>query len=727
MSLRDHKAVRLAIVGPDADELGVLVAEQYGCKAVSIAELMVGRRGRKTDKVMAKVASERLAEIDATGEGWVLTGFPATVAQAESLEEQGVEFCKLVCVHDPEQFSGGDNRGDPRELLESGDWEVDSEGQPVLTAEQEEEYMRSTDYLVEVYEDRLFELMHNDDREALCHSLMKLLDDETGEAIGSGERGGGDLQAALMNGVGSGHERKQGGQPSAVEIYPSDKGHGDNERGTKSGGATLSSEENRRRALEGALSKRQEKERIRTKKREANEAQRMDTPFYIAVAEKTSRARVMAPVKAVPSRITGETLGSRGAVGDLEDQILEFGPLVLRNPAAACLVSAGITRPTGIQQAGMEPIRDGESVILHAMTGSGKTLAFLLPLLQRLSLDRPWQLVLALPTRELAVQVAREAVLLSGGDTSVIELLVGSSSLPTLEDVKAPIVVGAAKMLERSIRKAHPKIRQTVLDSVECIVVDEVDRLVDTLPKYTSPKEVEKRKKHARPITALLERLVAHKPDFQVVACSATIGRPLRRELAQVLQREGGLRVIRDEGETEKVDLARNQHRVTAVVAHLQRVVSPNTMALHEAMGFGSGEDQHGMEALLQHDRLAAGHFGGGGGGKMQQVREAVGAGGGGGGGPAAAPPVLVTSEDSARGLHFNDVDYVFMMKRPRNPDEYVHLAGRTGRLGKEGNVVSLMSSVEVKKLQGWETSLDIQLQELSIPSSGQLSSTAPG
>ncbi|CAN0413160.1 unnamed protein product, partial [Hapterophycus canaliculatus] len=57
----------------------------------------------------------------------------------------------------------------------------------------------------------------------------------------------------------------------------------------------------------------------------------------------------------------------------------DFGALTLDSPASDCLLAAGITEPTGIQKAGMGPILNGESVILHAMTGSGKTLAFLLP------------------------------------------------------------------------------------------------------------------------------------------------------------------------------------------------------------------------------------------------------------------------------------------------------------------------------------------------------------
>lgn len=71
-------------------------------------------------------------------------------------------------------------------------------------------------------------------------------------------------------------------------------------------------------------------------------------------------------------------------------------------------------------------------------------------------------------------------------------------------------------LLDRLIRKSRPTVRADVLPRVKCIVVDEVDRLVDVLSKHAPPKEVEKRKRHARPIAALLERVLQSSPDVQV-------------------------------------------------------------------------------------------------------------------------------------------------------------------------------------------------------------------
>lgn len=296
----------------------------------------------------------------------------------------------------------------------------------------------------------------------------------------------------------------------------------------------------------------------------------------------------------------------------------------------------------------------------------------------------------------------------------------------------------------------------------------------------------------------------------QVVACSATIGRPLRRELGHIVRRssalrsadgvngdgvgggsDGGsssttsgsreLRVVRDplgasavenlateravaipdtirhycvplaegdffsrlEGLTAAVRELQPRRplifvppgeRVTAVVAHLRRSggdVGRRAVALHEAMGFVSDEErggvrgQHASEAIQQHDRLAeefrgvsTGVGGGGGGGGAAGVGDAgllEGSGVGGRLREGEAGALLVTGEDSARGLHFDDVDFVFLMQRPKSPDEYVHLAGRTGRQGRTGTVVTLVEFEEFRRLQAWSNSLKVHFEPLDI------------
>lgn len=406
--------------------------------------------------------------------GGILTGFPTTAAEADSLEKQGVDFGQLVVV----DHTLGENPSS-------------SDG----------------DYLMTRYEGKSIKIADEENFDKLCDSAARFLTfaGELGHAdAGDGGAVTGGTAADLPLPVGV-ESREQGRQRVSSKAHvgeaaasgsiaaapeqandttvTSSEGYDDSlsaRMGTMSPSERAAAKDRDPAAYEAAANaalasteaKRAAKGVTRDKKRKANKAQQMDTPFYVAVAQGQPKPRFRPPVPTIPSRIT-ERLSSAVAAPESDDSgpantRLEFGPLVLDSPASDCLLAARITEPTGIQQAGMGPIRNGESVVLHAMTGSGKTLAFLLPLMQRWtpSLFSPasalarsgtaaegpdggFQVLLALPTRELAVQVAREVVLLAGGVTASVELLVDSNVYHNLEAVTAPIVVGSAKVLER--------------------------------------------------------------------------------------------------------------------------------------------------------------------------------------------------------------------------------------------------------------------------------------
>jgi hypothetical protein len=74
---------------------------------------------------------------------------------------------------------------------------------------------------------------------------------------------------------------------------------------------------------------------------------------------------------------------------------------------------------------------------------------------------------------------------------------------------------------------------------------------------------------------------------------------------------------------------------------------------------------------------------------------------------------LLVTGEDTVRGLHLDGLDIVLVAGRPHGPDEYTHIAGRTGRAGKSGKAVTVVSDVDADKLVSWENMLNIQFERL--------------
>jgi len=76
---------------------------------------------------------------------------------------------------------------------------------------------------------------------------------------------------------------------------------------------------------------------------------------------------------------------------------------------------------------------------------------------------------------------------------------------------------------------------------------------------------------------------------------------------------------------------------------------------------------------------------------------------------------LLVTGEDTVRGLHLDSLDVVLVVGRANGPDEYTHIAGRTGRAGKKGKVINILSEDHANAVIGWETMLDISFQAIDM------------
>ena len=76
---------------------------------------------------------------------------------------------------------------------------------------------------------------------------------------------------------------------------------------------------------------------------------------------------------------------------------------------------------------------------------------------------------------------------------------------------------------------------------------------------------------------------------------------------------------------------------------------------------------------------------------------------------------LLVTGEDTVRGMHLDGLDNVVVVGRATGPDEYIHIAGRTGRAGKAGAVINVLSEAHASAIQGWEKMLNTEFIPISM------------
>ena len=82
---------------------------------------------------------------------------------------------------------------------------------------------------------------------------------------------------------------------------------------------------------------------------------------------------------------------------------------------------------------------------------------------------------------------------------------------------------------------------------------------------------------------------------------------------------------------------------------------------------------------------------------------------------------LLVTGEDTVRGLHLDSLDVVLVVGRANGPDEYTHIAGRTGRAGKMGKVINILSLEHAAAVSGWETMLGVAFQSIDMDGIAEL------
>ncbi len=348
-------------------------------------------------------------------------------------------------------------------------------------------------------------------------------------------------------------------------------------------------------------------------------------------------------------------------------------------PLAAALSARGYETLTPVQQAMLAPGIAGRDALVSAQTGSGKTVAFgmaIAPDLLRgadrlLFADVPMALIIA-PTRELALQVARELDWLYAETGAQIATCVGGMDYRTEKralDRGAHVVVGTPGRLRDHIDRGSLD-----LSGLRAAVLDEADEMLDL--GFREDLEF---------------ILAAAPPERRTMMFSATVP-PAIAALAKQFQRDA-LR-IQTQGEARQhvdieyralnVSTRDREHAIfnvlrfyearTAIVFCKTRVNVNHLFARMGNRGFQvvalSGE-------LSQQERTHA----------LQSLRD-------------GRARVCIATDVAARGIDLPGLDLVIHADLPANSETLLHRSGRTGRAGSKGVSVLIVTPSEFKKAQ---------------------------
>jgi superfamily II DNA/RNA helicase len=341
-----------------------------------------------------------------------------------------------------------------------------------------------------------------------------------------------------------------------------------------------------------------------------------------------------------------------------------FADLGVSDAVVRALGARGVTAPFDVQRSVVPDVLAGHDVLVQSPTGSGKTLAFGVPLVDLVEAEdaRAAALVLV-PTRELASQVADDLRPIATARALSLAAVYGGAGIERQAKLarRAHILVATPGRLEDLVQRGAIR-----LDSVRVLVLDEADRMLDM---------------GFRPA---VDRIVGLTPDDrQTLFFSATLEGATGRVAAAFTRNPR-----RHEQHASERAKGRVEHRFVAV-AHESKLDSlVNELATGERgrtlvfVRTKRGADRlvkrlsrHGLHALAIH------------GNRSQAQREKALA-----RFHSGAIDTLVATDVAARGIDVDDVTHVINFDAPEDRDTYVHRVGRTGRAGRHGIGITLVT-----------------------------------
>ena len=350
---------------------------------------------------------------------------------------------------------------------------------------------------------------------------------------------------------------------------------------------------------------------------------------------------------------------------------LNLAPALLR-----ALADCGYTEPTPIQAQTIPSLIAGRDVVGSAQTGTGKTAAFVLPALhafavaadkaplKRVHGHGPRVLVLA-PTRELAQQVAEQAMRYGAHLRVKTVCIYGGAPYPVQNRALArgvDILVATPGRLIDHIERGRIDLSQ-----LEMLVLDEADRMLDM------------------GFIDDVERIVARTPATrQTVLFSATLDGAIGRLAAKLLR--DPVRVEVTAGKASPVAIEQRVH-FTDDYAHKQRILDhilADTSMTQSIVFIATKREAETLATRLRGEGHAAAALHGDMRQRertytLQEMRR-------------GRVRTLVATDVAARGLDVAGISHVINFDLPRQPDDYVHRIGRTGRAGASGVAISLAS-----------------------------------
>lgn len=365
-----------------------------------------------------------------------------------------------------------------------------------------------------------------------------------------------------------------------------------------------------------------------------------------------------------------------------------FSDLGLKKSVLRGVELAGFSTPSPIQAEAIPAILQGGDLIAQAQTGTGKTAAFVLPILHNLRNNGEVEALVITPTRELAMQISDEAFKLGRFCRTRTICVYGGQNIKHqisfLDKNPQMMIATPGRLLDHlknnRLRNFAPRI----------VVLDESDEMLDM------------------GFLDDIEEIFSYLPsEIQVLLFSATMPKPIQDLADKILLNPTKIKItpteVANTDITQRYYVINDNERNEAIIRLLDSQTPTQsiifTRTKKEADTLNTFLVAQGYASVALHGdldqrarRTAIMEF------KNKSVQ------------------ILVATDVASRGLDISGVSHVFNYHIPLNPESYIHRIGRTGRAGKKGVAITLVSPLEYKELQRIQEDVGSKLELFELP-----------
>ncbi|WP_100404419.1 DEAD/DEAH box helicase [Bacillus solitudinis] len=368
--------------------------------------------------------------------------------------------------------------------------------------------------------------------------------------------------------------------------------------------------------------------------------------------------------------------------------MIYFKDFQISEPIQKAIKDMGFEAPSPIQEKAIPVILEGGDVIGQAQTGTGKTAAFGIPIVDKVTTERHVQALILTPTRELAIQVSGELQKLSTHKRiRTLPIYGGQSISHQIRALKqgVQVIIGTPGRILDHLR------RQTLqLDKVHTIVLDEADEMLDM--------------GFVEDIESILRQV---NKDRQTLLFSATMPLAIKKLSSKYMNSPKIVTINKGEVtaplinqmyfkvlERNKIDslcriIDSEDIELGILFCRTKKGVSELAEAL-QARGY-LADGLHGDLTQSQRDSV------------MKKFRD-------------SSIEFLIATDVAARGIDVENVTHVINYDIPQDPESYVHRIGRTGRAGRKGLALTLVTPREMKHLRSIENEIKMSIPSQDVP-----------